>query len=126
MCDHCVRLPRAGAWVTSQGPAIGINGATLEPVGFRCTRSCGDLRYDSGTVHKKQWGIDVARPGKKTQNETGANVGYEAQLWQMAGALRGSMDAAEYQHVVLGLIFLKHSSDGFERVPLHCATALAS
>jgi len=55
----------------------------------------------------------VARPGKKTQNETGANVGYEAQLWQMADALRGSMDAAEYKHVVLGLIFLKYISDAF-------------
>ncbi len=31
----------------------------------------------------------------------GATVGYEAQLWQMAGALRGSMDAAEYKRVVL-------------------------
>jgi type I restriction enzyme M protein len=44
----------------------------------------------------------------------GANVGYEAQLWQMADALRGSMDAAEYKHVVLGLIFLKYISDAFE------------
>lgn len=42
------------------------------------------------------------------------NVGYEAQLWQMADALRGSMDAAEYKHVVLGLIFLKYISDAFE------------
>lgn len=44
----------------------------------------------------------------------GATVGYEAQLWQMADALRGSMDAAEYKHVVLGLIFLKYISDAFE------------
>ena len=44
----------------------------------------------------------------------GANVGYEAQLWQMADALRGSMDAAEYKHVALGLIFLKYVSDAFE------------
>jgi type I restriction enzyme, S subunit len=36
-------------------------------------------------------------------NRNGATVGYEAQLWQMADALRGSMDAAEYKHVVLGL-----------------------
>ena len=43
-----------------------------------------------------------------------ATVGYEAQLWQMADALRGSMDAAEYKHVVLGLIFLKYISDAFE------------
>ena len=49
---------------------------------------------------------------KKTNN--GANVGYEAELWQMADALRGSMDAAEYKHVVLGLIFLKYISDAFE------------
>lgn len=47
-------------------------------------------------------------------NGNGANVGYEAQLWQMADALRGSMDAAEYKHVVLGLIFLKYISDAFE------------
>ncbi len=50
----------------------------------------------------------------KTLETTGATVGYEAQLWQMADALRGSMDAAEYKHVVLGLIFLKYISDAFE------------
>ncbi|GIW55791.1 MAG: hypothetical protein KatS3mg082_2195 [Nitrospiraceae bacterium] len=43
-----------------------------------------------------------------------ATVGYEAELWKMADALRGSMDAAEYKHVVLGLIFLKYISDAFE------------
>ena len=47
-------------------------------------------------------------------NATAATVGYEAELWQMADALRGSMDAAEYKHVVLGLIFLKYISDAFE------------
>lgn len=44
----------------------------------------------------------------------GATLGYEAKLWQMADALRGSMDAAEYKHVALGLIFLKYISDAFE------------
>src|ERR1700704_1338098 len=43
-----------------------------------------------------------------------APIGYEAQLWQMADALRNNMDAAEYKHVVLGLIFLKYISDAFE------------
>ena len=47
---------------------------------------------------------------KSEKNSNGANVGYEAELWQMAVALRGSMDAAEYKHVVLGLIFLKYIS----------------
>ena len=44
----------------------------------------------------------------------GATTGYEAELWRMADSLRGSMDAAEYKHVVLGLIFLKYISDVFE------------
>jgi len=35
-------------------------------------------------------------------------------LWQTADKLRGSIDAAEYKHVVLGLIFLKYISDAFE------------
>jgi len=47
---------------------------------------------------------------------TGATVGYEADLWRMADALRGAMDAAEYKHVVLGLIFLKYISDAFEEL----------
>jgi len=49
-----------------------------------------------------------------TTKSNGANVGYEGQLWQMADALRGSMDAAEYKHVCLGLLFLKYISDAFE------------
>ena len=43
-----------------------------------------------------------------------ATSGYESELWAMADALRGSMDAAEYKHVVLGLIFLKYISDAFD------------
>ena len=38
----------------------------------------------------------------------------EAEMWEMADTLRGSMDAAEYKHTVLGLIFLKYISDAFE------------
>mgnify|MGYP003700378689 CR=1 FL=1 len=55
-----------------------------------------------------------AKKKAKTKAKTSANVGYEAQLWLMADALRGSMDASEYKHVVLGLIFLKYISDAFE------------
>ncbi len=50
----------------------------------------------------------------KTNGDKPTN--YEAELWQMADALRGSMDAAEYKHVVLGLIFLKYISDAFEEM----------
>ncbi len=57
-----------------------------------------------------------AKKKVNTTNASSATVGYEAQLWQMADALRGSMDAAEYKHVVLGLIFLKYISDAFEEL----------
>src|SRR5512138_375558 len=58
----------------------------------------------------------MARNKAPRKNDSAATVGYEAELWQMADALRGSMDAAEYKHVVLGLIFLKYISDAFEEV----------
>ena len=47
-------------------------------------------------------------------NGTAANLGFEAKLWLTADKLRNNMDAAEYKHVVLGLIFLKYISDAFE------------
>jgi type I restriction enzyme M protein len=40
----------------------------------------------------------------------------EKQLWKAADKLRKNIDAAEYKHVVLGLIFLKYISDSFETV----------
>lgn len=46
--------------------------------------------------------------------ETNGNGAFEAKLWAAADALRNNMDAAEYKHVVLGLIFLKYISDAFE------------
>jgi type I restriction enzyme M protein len=50
---------------------------------------------------------------RKSRNGDGV-VGFEATLWAAADALRNNMDAAEYKHVVLGLIFLKYISDAFE------------
>jgi type I restriction-modification system DNA methylase subunit len=43
-----------------------------------------------------------------------AEIGFEKQIWDAACILRGNMDAAEYKHVVLGLIFLKYLSDKFD------------
>ena len=40
----------------------------------------------------------------------------ETTLWKTADKLRNNMDAAEYKHVVLGLIFLKYISDSFEEL----------
>jgi len=51
---------------------------------------------------------------RKSGSDITANLGFEAKLWAAADALRNIMDAAEYKHVVLGLIFLKYISDAFE------------
>ena len=58
----------------------------------------------------------MARAGttKPKRSANGAPLPYEATLWKTADALRNNMDAAEYKHVVLGLIFLKYISDAFE------------
>jgi type I restriction enzyme M protein len=45
-----------------------------------------------------------------------AALGFEARLWSAADALRGAMDASEYKHIVLGLIFLKYISDAFSEM----------
>jgi len=44
------------------------------------------------------------------------SVELEKTLWQAADKLRNNMDAAEYKHVVLGLIFLKYISDAFDEL----------
>ena len=45
---------------------------------------------------------------QKQQTET-----LEVALWKSADKLRKNIDAAEYKHVVLGLVFLKYISDSF-------------
>ena len=60
----------------------------------------------------KQLGLN----GKPVNGSNGANLGFEAKLWAAADKLRNNMDAAEYKHVVLGLIFLKYISDSFQEV----------
>src|SRR4051812_30987180 len=56
---------------------------------------------------------DKAKNGREGA-QNGATLGFEQKLWQAADKLRNNMDAAEYKHVVLGLIFLKYISDAFE------------
>ena len=54
------------------------------------------------------------KPKKSKSTNENAQLGFEATLWAAADKLRANMDAAEYKHVVLGLIFLKYISDAFE------------
>ena len=48
------------------------------------------------------------------QNNHKGDLGFEQKLWLSADKMRSNMDASEYKHVVLGLIFLKYISDAFK------------
>ena len=64
----------------------------------------------------RSWETIMAKRKPKTTDEkngNGAVLGFETKLWSAADKLRNNMDAAEYKHVVLGLIFLKYISDTF-------------
>jgi len=50
----------------------------------------------------------------KTKKANNKSESFEATLWQAADKLRKNIDAAEYKHIVLGLIFLKYVSEAFE------------
>ena len=56
----------------------------------------------------------MAKKGSGRTNANGAVLGFEQTLWLAADKLRKNIDAAEYKHIVLGLIFLKYISDSFE------------
>src|SRR5438128_7214704 len=55
-------------------------------------------------------------PDSSASATSGANLGFEQKLWKAADKLRSNMDAADYKHVVLGLIFLKYISDTFTEI----------
>jgi type I restriction enzyme M protein len=61
----------------------------------------------------RQKGKLMAKAQTRKDDST-ATIGFEGKLWLTADKLRNNMDAAEYKHVVLGLIFLKYISDTFE------------
>jgi type I restriction enzyme M protein len=67
-------------------------------------------------VYKQAYGVrdlsskNISVPQPRSN---GANLGFEDKLWKTADKLRSNMDAAEYKHVVLGLLFLKYISDAF-------------
>ncbi|TAM73888.1 SAM-dependent DNA methyltransferase [bacterium] len=63
-------------------------------------------------------GASSTTPGKAKSKKSngGGDLGFETTLWSAADQLRGAMDASEYKHPVLGLIFLKYISDAFEEL----------
>ena len=77
----------------------------------------GDTRPKSSVTAKGR----VAQAPQRAAG-SGEVLNFEARLWSMADQLRGSMDASEYKHPVLGLIFLKYISDAFEELHAELAS----
>jgi type I restriction enzyme M protein len=64
---------------------------------------------------RKGASVTAIDDNEEKRNGSARELGVEPEtLWQTADKLRGSVDSAEYKHVVLGLIFLKYISDAFE------------
>ena len=85
--------------------------------GIRIKKVGGSLLYDVKTLP-----TDVQTRIKTAQEEASQkmqklkpskDLSFEKELWSAADRLRGSIDAAEYKHIVLGLLFLKYVSDSY-------------
>ena len=74
----------------------------------------GDAQRTRPSNRKARAKHNPPNGGPNRAQPNGATTGFETELWAAANALRGNMDAAEYKHVVLGIIFLKYVSDAFE------------
>jgi type I restriction enzyme M protein len=72
---------------------------------------CNSVFYTNRIIKRRNV---LATRSNASKSESSTNGSFEAKLWAAADALRNNMDAAEYKHVVLGLIFLKYISDAFE------------
>ena len=58
---------------------------------------------------------DQSRAARRTAKKAAAPRSLEQTLWDAADKMRGNLEAAEYKHVALGLVFLKYVSDAFEQ-----------
>jgi HsdM N-terminal domain len=110
-CPHAVPPPTKNSTPPpTAGPGVSTNATVAS------TTAAGENRYPlTGTVAELPTPIESSMANRRRKNSNRpAALGFEAQLWVTADKLRGHMDASEYKHVVLGLIFLKYISDAFE------------
>ena len=74
--------------------------------------------FDLDTAPAPAPAVEAKRAAKTVQPKPlgAGDLGFERTLFQAADKLRNNMDAGEYKHVVLGLVFLKYISDAFEEL----------
>ena len=102
-----------GATTGAASPKAGTRSTTTGAASPKAETQGATAGAASPKVGTRGATAGTASPKAETHATT---TGHEAELWRMADALRGSMDAAEYKHVVLGLVFLKYISDAFEEM----------
>ena len=83
-----------------------------EPDSSPWSVATGNVRWE-GSARVRRAGATRGAGAVAAKDKKQASIGLEASLWEAANRLRSNMDAAEYKHVVLGLIFLKYVSDVF-------------
>src|SRR5438132_4208494 len=95
---------------------LGRTRPLVEPLSVRLCRLYNGLRRPrvSHTILPPKNGTERTTGMAKPITKPTTDRNFEATLWAAADKLRGTLDAAEYKHVVLGLIFLKYISDSFE------------
>ena len=105
-----VALIDAGTIATGRG-----RGGSVRLVeGVRDAAGAAPAPVAESTAEPDAKPASAATAPRAAKAQAGSNLGIEAELFKTADKLRGNMEPSDYKHVVLGLIFLKHISDGFE------------
>jgi hypothetical protein len=123
-----------GDWKALESPPYDTDLAMRQPQKFKPTKTChpkpGSLPCRQSVGGKRGFFMKhtisflpaiktnasraVTVKGKKSSSSNDSGLNFEAQLWAAADKMRWHMDASEYKHVCLGLIFLKYITDAFE------------
>jgi type I restriction enzyme M protein len=81
--------------------------------------------FGANVAKKRKESPAASKPAKRGKASAKPSKTLEQTLWDAADKMRGNLEAGEYKHVVLGLVFLKYVSDAFQqrRTWLETATA---
>src|SRR5438105_4546449 len=84
------------------------------------SRRAARVSVEASSAFANRQGL-LMPPRKSAKPNPGRSL--EQTLWEAADKMRGNLEAAEYKHVALGLVFLKYVSDAFEQRRVFLASA---
>jgi type I restriction enzyme M protein len=108
-------------------PAKPVAKSKQQHLPLEAPNQAGSKKRASAKVAASQAPVDAPMPSKGSRGgrtskqeeqapDSGRDLGFERKLFQAADKLRNNLDASEYKHVVLGLVFLKYISDAFDEL----------